>query len=285
MWVELETYLERIRQLACYKKMSERQKASFLQFSAIFIIHEATREVSFKKNPKPSAMEIKHKAKWYGYAYGFKSPLDFKPDWDYVTGHCLCKLNGCHSVSTGTYKNREEIRFYAYDVVAGFTFSQFWPLDHLQFLKVCYALYAGEEADIPLIDPRFFDKEVIERYEKYNLLGKSSDPDKPGEVLNIPVLSAENAEFLFETIFHEAIIDFSQKFNSELEELFVNPVEPPKHLKDVVPEFLKYQLCADAFVMALVYQGAWNRWYKNELASNNEPVPAMIIYLGKELNS
>ena len=285
MWVELETYLERVRQLDCYKKMSERQKASFLQFSAIFIIHEATREVSFKKNPKPSAMEIKHKAKWYGYAYGFKSPLDIKPDWDYVTGHSLCKLNGCHSVSTGTYKNREEIRFYAYDVVAGFTFSQFWPLDHLQFLKVCYALYAGEEADIPLIDPRFFDKEVIERYEKYNLLGKSSDPDKPGEVLNIPVLSAEDAEFLFETIFHEAIIDFSQKFNSELEELFVNPVEPPKHLKNVVPEFLKQQLCADAFVMALVYQGAWNRWYKNEFASNNEPVPAMIIYLGKELNS
>ena len=65
-----ETYLERIRQLACYKKMSERQKASLLQFSAIFIIHEATREVSFKKNPKPSVMEIKHKAKWYGYAYG-----------------------------------------------------------------------------------------------------------------------------------------------------------------------------------------------------------------------
>ena len=168
MWFELETYLERVRQLDCYKKMSERQKASLLQFSAIFIIHEASREVSFKKNPKPSAMEIKHKAKWYGYAYGFKSPLDFKPDWDYVTGHSLCKLNGCHSVSTGAYKNREEIRFYAYDVVAGFTFSQFWPLDHLQFLKVCYALYAGEEADIPLIDPRFFDKEVIERYEKYN---------------------------------------------------------------------------------------------------------------------
>ena len=285
MWVELETYLERIRQLDCYKKMSERQKSSLLQFSAIFIIHEATREVSFKKNPKPSVMEIKHKTKWYGYAYGFKSPLDFKPDWDYVTGHSLCKLNGCHSVSTGTYKNREEIRFYAYDVVAGFTFSQFWPLDHLQFLKVCYALYAGEEADIPLIDPRFFDKEVIERYEKYNLLGKSSDSDNPGEVLNIPVLSAKDAEFLFETIFHEAIIDFSQKFNSELEELFVNPVEPPKHLKDLVPEFLKYQLCADAFVMALVYQGAWNRWYKNEFASNNEPVPAMIIYLGKELNS
>ena len=223
-------------------------------------------------------MEIEHKAKWQGYAYGFESPLDFKPDWDYVTGHSLCKLNGCHSVSTGAYKNREEIRFYAYDVVAGFTFSKFWPLDHLQFLKICYALYEGEESDIPLIDPRFFDKEVIERYEKYNLLGKEDSV----EVLNIPVLSCEDSEFLFKTIFHESIQDFSRKFHSELEELFVNRVEPPKHLKKMVPDFLKYQLCADAFVMALVYQGAWNRWYKNEFASNNEPVPAMIICLGKE---
>ena len=87
---------------------------------------------------------------------------------------------------------------------------------------------------------------------------------------------------IIKTIFHESIQDFSRKFHSELEELFVNPVEPPKHLKEMVPDFLKYQLCADAFVMALVYQGAWNRWYKNEFASNNEPVPAMIICLGKE---
>ena len=71
-------------------------------------------------------------------------------------------------------------------------------------------------------------------------------------------------------------------YDSELEELFVKPVEVPNHLKKLIPDYMKYQQCADAFVMALVYQGAWNRWYKNEFASNNEPVPAMIICLGKE---
>ena len=35
----------------------------------------------------------------------------------------------------------------------------------VQFLKICYGLYEGEESDIPLIDPRFFDKEVIETEE------------------------------------------------------------------------------------------------------------------------
>ena len=285
MWELLETWLEKIRHLDCYKKMNERQKASLLQFAAIFIIHEAVREVKAQKIPKPDVMSIKHQAKWQGYAYGFQTSLDYKDDWDYVTGHSLCKLNGCHALATGPYKNHEDMCFYAYDVAAGFTFSKFWPLDHLQFLKVCYALYAGEESDIPLIAPKFFDKDVIARYEECNLLGKegtTKDAPKQSEILNLPVLENDDAEYLFDIIFHFAILDFAKSFHSELEELFVNPVEPPKHLKNVVPEFLKYQLCADAFVMALVYQGAWNRWYKNEFASNNEPVPAMIIYLGKE---
>ncbi len=317
MWELLETWLEKIRQLDCYKKMNERQKASLLQFAAIFIIHEAVREVKAQKIPKPDVMSIKHEAKWQGYAYGFQTSLDYKDDWDYVTGHSLCKLNGCHALATGPYKNHEDMCFYAYDVAAGFTFSKFWPLDHLQFLKVCYALYAGEESDIPLIAPKFFDKEVIERYEECNLLGKemvagnaakaeaeaeaafeegglttrnaaSSGKDlataeETATVLNLPVLETDDAEYLFDNIFHFAIMDFAKSFHAELESLLVNPVEPPKHLRDQVPETLKYQLCGDAFVMALVYQGAWNGWYKNEYAGRNEKVPAMVICVGKQV--
>ena len=286
MWELLETWLEKIRHLDCYKKMNERQKASLLQFAAIFIIHEAVREVKAQKIPKPDVMSIKHQAKWQGYAYGFQTSLDYKDDWDYVTGHSLCKLNGCHALATGPYKNHEDMCFYAYDVAAGFTFSKFWPLDHLQFLKVCYALYAGEESDIPLIAPKFFDKDVIARYEECNLLGKegpTKDAPKQSEILNLPVLENDDAEYLFDNIFHFAILDFSKNFHAELESLLVNPVEPPKHLCDQVPEALKYQLCGDTFVMALVYQGAWNGWYKNEYARRNEKVPAMVICVGKEV--
>ena len=285
MWELLETWLEKIRHLDCYKKMNERQKASLLQFAAIFIIHEAVREVKAQKISKPAVMSIKHEAKWQGYAYGFQTSLDYKDDWDYVTGHSLCKLNGCHALATGPYKNHEDMCFYAYDVAAGFTFSKFWPLDHLQFLKVCYALYAGEESDIPLIAPKFFDKEVIARYEECNLLGKkmaTKDAPKQIEILNLPVLENDDAEYIYDNIFHFAILDFAKSFHDELESLLVNPVEPPKHLRDQVPEELKYQLCGDAFVMALVYQGAWNGWYKNEYARKNEKVPAMVICLGKD---
>ena len=286
MWELLETWLEKIRHLDCYKKMNERQKASLLQFAAIFIIHEAVREVKAQKIPKPDVMSIKHQAKWQGYAYGFQTSLDYKDDWDYVTGHSLCKLNGCHALATGPYKNHEDMCFYAYDVAAGFTFSKFWPLDHLQFLKVCYALYAGEESDIPLIAPKFFDKDVIARYEECNLLGKemaTKDAPKQNEILNLPVLENDDAEYLFDNIFHFAILDFAKSFHAELESLLVNPVEAPKHLRNQVPETLKYQLCGDAFVMALVYQGAWNGWYKNEYAGRNEKVPAMVICIGKKV--
>ena len=123
MWGLLEDWHEKIRQLDCYKKMNERQKTSLLQFAAIFIIHEAVREVKAQKIPKPDVMSITHQAKWQGYAYGFQTSLDYKDDWDYVTGHSLCKLNGCNGLATGPYKNREDICFYAYDVEVGGTFS------------------------------------------------------------------------------------------------------------------------------------------------------------------
>ena len=293
MWNVLESYLEKIRQKEYYKKMNKRQMASLLQFSAIFMIHQAVREVKAQKisEPNDDLFDVKRKSGWHGYAYGYSSPLDYKPDWDYVTGHSLCKLNGCHSVSTGIYKNMEEVRFYAYDVASGMTWCQWRPLNDLQFLKVMYALYAEEETDIPLIAPDFFDQEFIARYEKYNYIEKQPAPDAPNtpneehyiEVLNLPVLNEEDSDELFKEIYHEGILDFARQFHSELEELLVNPVEPPKHLKDKVPKTLKYQNCGDAFVMALVYQGAWNGWYKNEFARKNENVPAMIICLGKKL--
>jgi hypothetical protein len=187
----------------------------------------------------------------------------------------------------------DDLRFYGYDVVAGFTWSQWWPLNDLQFLKVCYALYSGKEDDIPLIAPKFFDKDVIERYEKYNFIGREHNDDLQNcskkatdcgrVVLNIPVIEHEDGVMIHERIIHEALVDIVKKFHSELEELFVNPVSLPKHLNGKVPEYMRYQLCADAYVMALVYQGAWNGWYKAKYPIGHEWVPAMIIVLGKKM--
>ena len=106
---------------------------------------------------------------------------------------------------------------------------------------------------------------------------------KSTEILNIPVLENDDAEYIFDNIFHFAILDFSKSFHTELESLLVNPVEVPKHLRGQVPEALKYQICRDAFVMALFYQGSWNGWYKNEYAGKNENVPAIVICLGKKV--
>lgn len=123
MWLELKKYLEQIRKTECYSKMSKRQQASLIQFAAIFIIHEAMRQVKTDKIPKADVMSKKHNSGWTGCAYGFNKPLDSKPDWDYVKGHSLCKLNGCNVISTGLYKNLSDLKYMAYDVVAGFTFG------------------------------------------------------------------------------------------------------------------------------------------------------------------
>lgn len=285
MWIELEKYLEQIRKSECYRRMSRRQQASLIQFAAVFIIHEATRQVKEKIIPKADVMSAKHNSGWTGCAYGFRKPTDSEPDWDYAKGHSLCKLNGCSVISTGPYKNLSDLRYMAYDVASGFTFSQFHPLSGGQFLKTSFALYSEEEEDIPLVAPKFF--EAIDKYEELNLLGKEPVSDKNGDgsivVLNIPVLTADESEEIFGKIIHDGTMDFSSAFERELGELFVNPVVPPKHLRELVPEELRYQLCGDAFVMAMVYQGAWNGYYKSPYGIGKEPVPAMVILLGDRL--
>ena len=63
-----------------------------------------------------------------------------------------------------------------------------------------------------------------------------------------------------------------------MEELYINPIKPPKHLTKKIPERIKYQLCGDACVMALIYQGAWNGYYKSHFPIGKENVPAIVIF-------
>ena len=139
----------------------------------------------------------------------------------------LCKMNGCHSVSNIKYKDNIKLGFWAYDVASGFTWSQWRPLDDIQFLKVAYAFYSNEKENVSLIVPNFFDNELIEKYKKFNFISKDDNSDFE---LNIPVLNKNEFEIYIEEIINKSIDDFSNKFKSELEELYINPIKPPKHL-------------------------------------------------------
>ena len=276
MWEDLECHLERIRQQDFYKRMNKKQQASLIQFAAIFIIQQATAKTFNEKfATKDNFLEINHESGWQGYAYGFREPINYKPNWDYDTGYELCKMNGCHSVSNIKYKDNIKLGFWAYDVASGFTWSQWSPLDDIQFLKVAYAFYSNEKENISLIVPNFFDNELIEKYKKFNFISKDDNSDFK---LNIPVLNKNEFKIYIEEIINKSIDDFSNKFKSELEELYINPIKPPKHLTKKIPERIKYHLCADAFVMALIYQGAWNGYYKSHFPIGKEKVPAIVIF-------
>ncbi|MBE6352362.1 MAG: hypothetical protein E7060_05410 [Treponema bryantii] len=160
-------------------------------------------------------------------------------------------------------------------MASGFTWSQWRPLDDIQFLKVAYAFYSNEKENVSLIVPNFFDNELIEKYKKFNFISKDDNSDFE---LNIPVLNKNEFKIYIEEIINKSIDDFSNKFKSELEELYINPIKPPKHLTKKIPEKIKYNLCADAFVMALIYQGAWNGYYKSHFPIGKEKVPAIVIF-------
>ena len=95
-------------------------------------------------------------------------------------------MNGCHSVSNIKYKDNIKLGFWAYDVASGFTWSQWRPLDDIQFLKVAYAFFSNEKENVSLIVPNFFDNELIEKYKKFNFISKDDNSDFE---LNIPVLN------------------------------------------------------------------------------------------------
>ena len=87
-------------------------------------------------------------------------------------------MNGCHSVSNIKYKDNIKLGFWAYDVASGFTWSQWRPLDDIQFLKVAYAFYSNEKENVSLIVPNFFDNELIEKYKKLNIDYPLKDVDE-----------------------------------------------------------------------------------------------------------
>ena len=74
-----------------------------------------------------------------------------------------------------------------------------------------------------------------EKYKKYNFISKDDNSDFE---LNIPVLNKNEFKIYIEEIINKSIDDFSNKFKSELEELYINLIKPPKHLTKKIIKML-----------------------------------------------
>lgn len=284
IWADIEKCFDEINSQNFFRNFSARQKEIFLHYAAIFILHETERHVKAKKTGTLDVMNLHHKSGWTGYAYGKKICENEKSDWR-ENGYKLFELNGPHGVWTGNYKNLENLLFLGYEVNSGHTFGKFRPISDLEMLKIFYALYKKEETEIPVINKKFFDSDVIEKLMEANILTKTPAEKLDGKtetselILNIPVLEGESYkwwnEFLIRTT--SALTD---KYSEKLSVLFAEPLNIPEHLKNV-PEQMRCQENGTYFPMAVLFYAQWNGLYLTGRDFQKDPIPALILCVDK----
>lgn len=285
LWADIEKVFEEIKAQEFFKKYSKSQKEAFLHFNAVFILQQIARELKARKFGTLDVMELHHESGWYGYAFGHEEKTDEKIDWS-EKGQVLFQMNGPHGViaGPGSYKNLEQLMFLAYEVNSGRTFGAFSKLSDMEMLKIMYSVYSGNEDDIPLINQKFFQDEVMEKVCSARLFerteNKSADKNAAAGsenrlTLGIPVLEKEAWEW-WDSLLEKTVPALSGKYSEKLEPLYETGVKLPKHLKDV-PEYMRYQENATHFTMAVIFYAQWNGLYLTGRDFQKDPIPAMIM--------
>ena len=276
IWDDMDKIFTELSNKNYYKEFSYEQKRNFNQFAAIYILQQMTFSLKNKRFPDfeecKQSSENTHKG-WWGYASANRINPKIKMDWS-ENGFMPYKMNGCFSYPIENYKNLKLLGLKAYDLSSGKTFTRWWGapkyISEDDFLKCCYAIYSGNEQEIPDINKDFL--EDIEFFINCHFLKK----DDNKLCLNIPFL-VDDEDSDFEKYLNEKASELAEKYKEKLNHLFDEKINYPSHIKGI-PEFIQYQENGSYLPMAMVYRATADRYLVGEDLSKN-PVIAMCFFL------
>lgn len=275
-WQDMEKVFAELESKEYYKKFNEGQKRSFKQFTAVNLMQKMT--FAFKEGKFPDFSDCKQTEEnthngWWGYASGTRTNPNKKQDWS-GNGFITYKMNGCFTFPIEQYKGLKRLGLAAYDLSSGRTFTAWWGapkyMTEQDFLKCCYAIYAGKEDEIPEINKNFFEN--IGHFINCNILKMEDNKIS----LNVAVLkNDEDAEY--EKYLDEMAEKLAEKYKTQLEKLFDERVDYPSHIQGI-PEFIQYQQNGSYFPMAMIYRATADRYLVGEDLGKS-PVPAMYFFV------
>ncbi len=211
--------------------------------------------------------------KWY--AMGQHYPADY--DWDSTYWYKQFGIDGELDTALDDYEGLKRLTFSSYDTMLGKTHHG-WndrryvkhSMNITELAKMLYAIYAGKEELLPVIDIHCFEN--IEGLTNLGFLTK----DENGRVaVDVPVIKIAERWELYK-LSDKYSNEISEKFCGEFERLLENPVKLPAHLKSV-PDWMRYMQCSSAVKMMIIMNAHEDNLFLAGRNLEKNPAPAVFL--------
>ncbi len=211
--------------------------------------------------------------KWY--AMGARYSADY--DWESAHWYGKFNIDGELDIAIEEYEGLKTLTFSSYDTMLGKTHHGWGdvryvkrPMNIMVLTKMLYAIYAGKESLLPVIDAHCFEN--IEGLTRLGLLTKNKDG---GVAVDVPVIKLAERWELYK-LSDKYAKEISEKFRGAFEVLCENPVKLPPHLKSV-PNWQRYMQCASAVKMMIIMNAHENGLFLADRDLNTDPAPAVFL--------
>ncbi len=275
VWEIVQRGLDELHDTEYYRQQTPSAAAKLDSF---FVVRTVLNSINSIIESKVSSWSFEEFAdrpnggKWH--AMGSRYPADY--DWEGTYWYKRYYIDGEYDVGLDNYEGHKAVSLSSYDTMLGKAYHGWGdiryvkrPMDTTVLTKMLYAIYAGKEEQLPVIDAHCFDN--IEGLIKLGILTRDS-----GKVsLDIPVIKMNDRWELYK-LSDKYSSEITQKLGGEFEVLFKNPVKLPPHLKSV-PIWQRYMQCSNLIKMMIIMNAHDNGLFLAERNFEDDPVPAVFL--------
>lgn len=276
VWEIVQRGLDELHDAEYYKQQTPSASAKLDSFFVVrtvlnsinSIIENKVSSWSFEKfTDRPNG------GKWH--AMGSRYPADY--DWEGTYWYKRYYIDGEYDVGLDNYEGHKAVSLSSYDTMLGKAYHGWGDIRYVKrqmdtttLTKMLYAIYAGKEDMLPVIDAHCFDN--IEGLIRLGILTRA---DSGKVMLDIPVIAMSDRWELYK-LSDKYSNEITQKLGGEFEVLLENPVKLPPHLRSV-PDWQRYAQCASLVNMMIIINAHDNGMFFAERNFEDDPVPAVFL--------
>ncbi len=276
VWEIMERGFAELHEQDYYKQQTRCAATKLDSFFAVRTVLHGINSITESKIGKWSFEEFADRpngGKWH--AMGSRYPADY--DWSGTYWYKRYYIDGEYDVGLDNYDGHKAVSLSSYDTMLGKAYHG-WSdiryvkhsMDTTTLTKMLYAVYAGKEEQLPVIDAHCFDN--IEGLIKLGILTQ----DDSGKVmLGIPVIKMNDRWELYK-LSDEYSNEITERLGKEFEALLENSVKLPPHLKSV-PNWQRYMQCSSLVKMMIIMNAHENGLFLSDRNLEESPVPAVFL--------
>ncbi len=276
VWEIVQRGLEELHDTEYYKQQTPSAAAKLDSFFVVRTVLNSINSVIENKAGNWSFEEFADRpngGKWH--AMGSRYPADY--DWEGTYWYKRYYIDGEYDVGLDSYDGHKRVTLSSYDTMLGKAYHGWSDIRYVKhsmetttLAKMLYAIYAGKEEQLPVIDAHCFDN--IEGLIKLGILTR----DDSGKVcIDIPVIKMNDRWELY-NLSDKYDKEITERFGKEFEVLLENPVKLPPHLKSV-PIWQRYMQCSNLVKMMLIMNAHDNGLFFAERNFEADPIPAVFL--------